>query len=385
MRTMTLASLIAAGMFSATAAVAQQFPVRPIRFVVPFPPGGRAGSRRGGWLGGGDRTRPPGWWHRIRQSIPLALAAAGTLGASTVVAQQFPVRPIRFVVPFPPGGSTDLLARVIGKKLVETTGQQVIIDNRAGASGIIGTQIVAAAAPDGYTLAMVYTPHTTTPSLFDKLPYDPIRDFSPVTQVMTAPLLMLVHPSVPARDVKELIALAKAQPGYFKFASSSNGSAGHLAGVLLRTMTRTDMTHVPFKGSGQAMTDLLAGHINLMFDGVLAARPQVKAGRLRALAVTSTKRSSAFPDLPTVAESGLTGFEVIAWAGVLAPAHTNRHVIDRLNTLIVNILKAPELNERLAGEGADPIGNSPTEFAEFIRGNIAYWQKFIKQSGARLD
>lgn len=316
-------------------------------------------------------------------ALASATAAANDSGASTV--EKFPTKPIRFVVPFPPGGTTDLLARIVGKKLTEATGQQVIIDNRTGASGIIGTQIVAAAAPDGYTIAMVYTPHTTSPSLFDKLPYDPIRDFSPVTQVMTAPLLLLVHPSVPARDVKELVALAGARPGYFKFASSSNGSAGHLAGVMLRTMSRTDITHVPYKGSGPAMTDLLAGHVNLMFDGILAARPQVKAGKLRALAVTSAYRSPAFPELPTVAESGLPGFEVIAWAGVLAPRNTDGKVIERLNALIVSILRASDVRDRLAGEGAEPVGNSPAEFAEFIRTNIALWRKVIKQSGARLD
>lgn len=308
------------------------------------------------------------------------------LATSLSFAQSYPNKPVRMVVPFPPGGTTDILARAVGQKLSETWGQQVLIDNRPGAGGNIGTEIVAKSPADGYTLLMgTVGTHAINASLYAKLPFDPIKDFAPVTLVASVPNVLVVNSTVEAKSVKELITLAKAKPGQLTFASSGNGTSIHLAGELFKSLTGTAMLHIPYKGSAPAITDLLGGQTNMMFDNLPSAIPHIKSGKLRALGVTSINRSPALPDTPTIAETGITGYEASSWFGVLAPAGTPKEIIAKIHADIIKGLSTPEIKERLSGQGAEPVGNTPEQFVQHIKAESLKWAKVVKDSGAKVD
>jgi tripartite-type tricarboxylate transporter receptor subunit TctC len=312
-------------------------------------------------------------------SILVLIAASA---ATNLPAQSYP---LKLIVPFPPGGGADAIARNISQKLTEALGQPVVIDNRAGAGGIIGLDAASKAAPDGYTLLMAPSgPMVIHPSLHAKLSYNPSKDFAPISQITTTPLILVVHPSLPVKSVKALIQLAKASPGTLNFASVGKGGSSHLAAEMFMMMTAINMVHVPYKGLTPALTALLSGEVQVMFSGMTMV-PQVRSGKLRPLGVTSAKRSSALPEVPTIAESGVPGYETATWYGMLAPAGTPPAIIERLNREIVKILGVPELRARLAFEGADPVGNSPEEFAEYIRLELARWARTIKQAGIQLE
>jgi tripartite-type tricarboxylate transporter receptor subunit TctC len=321
--------------------------------------------------------------------LMIAASAAVLMGAGFVGnanAQTYPTKPIRMVVPFPPGGTTDILGRVAAQKLSEALGQQVIVDNRPGAGGNIGTEAVAKSPPDGYTL--LTDPGSTltiNPSLFAKLPFDPLKDFAPITILAAVPNLLVVHPSLPVRNVKELIALAKSKPGQLNYASSGAGQSTHLSMELFKSMAKVNMIHVPYKGSSPAITDLLGGHVLLMFDNMPSALPHAKAGKLRGIAVSTAKRSPVTPDVPTVAESGLPGFEVSVWFAVLAPATTPREIVDRLNGILVKALHAPDVRERLSSQGAEPIGDTPADFTAVMKRDLVKWAKVVKDADIKLD
>ena len=313
--------------------------------------------------------------------LVLALAVAHHAGA-----QGYPEKPIRFIVPNPPGGGADLVARVIGPKLADSWGQQVVVDNRAGAGGIIGTELAAKAEPNGYTLLLGFTANLCfAPSLFSKLPYDVVKDFSPVTLVGATSYVLAVHPSVPARSVKELVALARSKPGQLNFASNGNGQANHLAGELFKTMAGINMEHVPYKGGGPALAAVLGGETQMIFGSMLSTLPHVRAGRLRGLAVTAANRSTAAADLPTVAEAGVAGYEVSTWIGVLVPARTPKEIVAKLHAEIVKILQTTEVRQRFSGEGLEPLTTTPGEFAALIKADIAKWAEVIKGAGIRID
>jgi len=320
-------------------------------------------------------------------ALPLLLLLALLTLCANAAAQSYPTRPIRLVVPYPPGGPLDIMARAIGQKLTEAWSQPVVVDNRAGAGGNIGADLVAKSPADGYTLLMgAVATHAINPTLYGKVPYDPIRDFAPVALVAQVPNVLVVNPAVPARTVRELIELARAKPGTLNFGSGSTGSTGHLAGELFNTMAGVKMVHIPYKGGAPAMADLLAGQVQLMFDNLANALPNVKAGRLRALAVTTLARSPAVPDLPTVAESGLPGFDLTTWFGLMVPAATPPEIVARLNAEIVRALAARDLRERLEKMGAEvPINNTPEHFAAFIRSEAAKYAKVVKDSGATVE
>ena len=316
-----------------------------------------------------------------------SLAAATLLfAAATASAQSYPVKQIRFVVPFPPGGPADILSRTIGQSLSETWAQQVVIDNRAGAGGNIGAEIVAKAPPDGYTMLMGFVgTHAINSSLYRTLPFDAVKDFEPVALVAVVTIILVVHPSVPVKTVKELIALAKGKPGELSFGSPGNGTPQHLAGELFNTMTSVKMVHVPYKGAVPALTDLLGGRLSMIFSSMPPALPHVQSGKLRALGVTSATRSPAAPDVPTIAQSGLKGYEVINWYGVLVPAKTPKEIVGKLNGEVVRIMNLPAVKERLAAQGAETFTSTPEKFADMIRTETEKWAKVVKFSGAQLD
>jgi tripartite-type tricarboxylate transporter receptor subunit TctC len=290
------------------------------------------------------------------------------------------------VVPFPAGGATDIVGRLIAQKLSESFGQQVIVDNRGGAGGTIGSDVAAKSPPDGYTMLLATSStHAVAPSLYAKLPYDPVKDFSPVTLAATATILLAVHPSLPARSVKELISLAKRQPNALSFASSGNGGISHLVGEQFKSMAGIEMLHVPYKGDTPALVDLVSGQVHLMFGTAVSFLPYVKAGRLNAVAVTNPKRSPVVPNVPTVSESGLPGFEALQWFGVFVPAGTPKDIVSRLHAEIIKLLKLPDVRERLASLGAEVVGNSPEQFASFQKADSAKWAKVVKQSGAKIE
>jgi tripartite-type tricarboxylate transporter receptor subunit TctC len=300
--------------------------------------------------------------------------------------QTYPTKPIRFVVPFAPGGSTDTLARVLGVKLSDSLGEQVVIDNRTGANGNIGMEIVAKAPPDGHTIVLGYIANVAIgPSLYEKLPFDPVKDYEHITLLATSPNVLVAHPSVKATNLKELIALAKAQPGKLNYASASVASVGHLTGELINHLAGVKMTHVAYKGSGQAVTDLLGGHIQLMYSGFSSTLPHIKSGKLRALAQTGEKRSPALPDVPTIAESGFPKFEATAWYGVHAPVKTPKALVNKLNGEFVKALKLPDVRERLSGLGFEIAGSTPEQYASYIRSEIKKWEKVVKASGAKPE
>jgi tripartite-type tricarboxylate transporter receptor subunit TctC len=316
-------------------------------------------------------------------SVVMALVATSGVFAQ---AQPYPTKPIRFVVPYPAGGPLDTVARLLGQKVAESTRQPVIVDNKPGAGGNIGADAVAKAPPDGYTILMgAVATHAINPTLYASIPYDPIRDFAPVTQVASTPNVLVVHPSIPASSVKEFIAYARANPSKLNFGSGSTGSAGHLAGELFKTMTGIDMTHVPYKGAAPAMQDLIGGQIQLMFDNLASSLAQVRAGKVKALAVTTSKRSALAPELPTIAESGLPGFDINTWFGIFVPAATSREVVERLHAEFTRALAAPDVRERMLNLGAEPVGSTPEEFAVYIRSEAAKYARVIKASGARVD
>jgi tripartite-type tricarboxylate transporter receptor subunit TctC len=305
--------------------------------------------------------------------------------ATSAAAQTYPAKPIRIIVPLAAGGPGDVLARALGQKLSEQVAQPVIIDNRPGANTNVGTEFVAKSAADGYTLLATASPFTVNPALYPKMPYDPIRDFAPITLIGVTPLILVVHPSLPVKSVKDLVALARAKPGELHYGSAGNGSALHLAGEMLNTSARIKLIHIPYKGVTNAFSDLLGGQISIMFPGAPIALPQVKAGKLRALGTTGEKRTAAALDLPSIQESGVPGYEVSVWYGVLAPANTPSPVINRLHTELTKIIQHTDIKERWAVLGAEPLFNTPAEYAAFLRADVVKWAKVVKESGARLD
>ena len=313
-------------------------------------------------------------------TLALALLA---VTAGTASAQSYPNRAIRMLVPSTPGGSVDTLARTVAPKLAEKWGQQVVVDNRAGAGGAIAGELLAKAPPDGYTLMMGTIAATATNVSLQKVNYDPLRDFAPVTLVATQNLMLVVHPSVPAKSVKDIIALAKAKPGQLSFASAGNGTGGHLSGELFKLLAGIDLLHIPYKGVAPALVDVVAGQVSMTFASLLSGTPHYKSGRLRAYAVTGAKRSAALPELPTMQEAGVKGYESSTWYGVLAPAGTPADIVNKLNAEIVGILKQPETNERLSQEGAEPVGNTPAQFGAHIKSEIEKWRKVIRAAGIK--
>jgi len=323
-----------------------------------------------------------------RRLLGAALAAALGLAAPPALAQgaaQYPNRPIRIVVPFPPGGFNDTLGRVLGQAFQKAWGQPAIVENKPGAGSAIGAELVAKAPPDGYTLLVVAFPFGLINSLHARLGMDVSRDFAPIAFCALTPNILVVHPSVPARTVGELVALARHKPGTLNYASTGTGSSNHLSMELFKAMTRTDIVHVPYKGSAPAVTDLLAGEVNILFDNTPNVLPQVRAGTLRALGVTTASRSSFTPELPTVAESGVPGFEVTTWTGVSAPAKTPRAIIDKLNADIIRALNSPDLRTQLTAQGADPTGSTSEQYTAFMQNEIVKWGKVIKAAGIKGD
>ena len=305
--------------------------------------------------------------------------------ALPVLAQSYPSKPIRLVLPYPPGGGTDVIARPLAQKLTEQLGQQVIVDNRGGAGGNIGMEFVAKGPADGYTLLFALTAqYAVNPSLYPKLPYDPVRDYAPISLLANAPYLLVVHPALPAKSVAELVALVKARPGQLSYSSSGNGSGAHLAGEMLRSLARVEIVHVPYKGAGPAMPDLIAGQVQLSFITYTAAGPHIKTGRLRALGVTTAKRSPTLPDLPAIGET-VAGYDSAVWYGFAAPAGTPPEIVSKLNAEVLRVLAAPDFRSRITLEAVSPIGSTPEEFGRFMKSEIVRWAKVVRDSGAKVD
>lgn len=319
--------------------------------------------------------------------IALALSALFAVAASNAAAQSdFPSKPIKFIVPTPPGGPTDTTARIIANEMQRTLGQPVVLENKPGGGNNIGADFVAKSAPDGYTMLMGnVASHAINQSLYKKLPFDPIKDFEPVSQVVQYPLLFVVHPSVPAKNVQEFIAYAKANPGKLNRASSGNGTSMHLAGEIFRSMTDLDLPHIPYKGSGPALTDLMGGQVQLMFDSIATSLPHVKSGKLRALGVTGATRSPVAPDVPTIAEQGVPGYSATGWLGVLVPAHTPPEIVAKLHNAVVSALKVPSVAATFSSLGMEIVGSTPKEFAAFIQAETIKWGRAVRESGAHVD
>jgi tripartite-type tricarboxylate transporter receptor subunit TctC len=307
------------------------------------------------------------------------------LAAGAGWAQAYPAKPIRMIVAFAPGGIADFAARSVSQRLTAALGVPVVVENRPGAGGVTGAEVVARSAPDGHTLLVTSISHTINPSVRKNLPFDAMRDFTPVTLITDAPNFLVVHPSLPARSVKELVALARARPGQISYASSGTGTSTHLSGELFKAMTRIDIVHVPYKGGGPAVVDLIGGHVQMMFSTLPSVLQQVRAGKLRGLAVTGGRRFPAASEFPTMIESGVSGYEVSGWSGLFAPAGTPREAVNRLAAEIAKILRAPDLKERFFIQGAEPVGNPPEVFAAFVGAEIARWKKVVEFSGARAD
>lgn len=316
--------------------------------------------------------------------ICALLAASAQVYAQTV--DSYATKPIRLLVGFPAGGSTDILSRQVGLRLSEMLGQQVVIDNRAGAAGNLASELVARGNPDGYTLLMAtVSSHGINPGLYRNVRYDPIKDFAPVTLIASYPLILAVNPGVPVKTVKELIALAKSTPGAVRFGSSGNGSPGHLSGEIFKSMAGVELLHVPYKGGAPSTLAVLSGEVQITFATLPGAMPHIKSGKLNGPAVTTAKRSPALPEVPTIAESGLPGFDISSWAGLMAPAGTPKAVVLKLNAATVKALASPDMRERLASEGAEPVGNTPEQFAAFVKVELTKWARAIKQAGAQID
>lgn len=312
----------------------------------------------------------------------LAVLALGTGPASA--AENYPAKPIRFIVPFGAGGPGDAIGPMVGQKLSEGFGQPELIDNRGGASTIIGTELAVKAPPDGHTLLLISTTHAVNPSLFKKLPYDPIKDLQPVTMIADTPFMLVVHPSLPVRSVAQLVDLARSKPGQLNYGSSGNGSSIHLTSELLKLAAKIDMRHVPYKGSGPAFTDLIGGHIQVLFSSSVSSLPHVKSGKVRGLALTSAKRVAALPEMPTLAET-YPAFEASSWFGMMLPVGTPEAIVERLLKELRAVLRSPEVNRTLTSQGAEPGGNSPAEFGAFYRSEIKKWAAVIVNAGIRLD
>jgi tripartite-type tricarboxylate transporter receptor subunit TctC len=318
-----------------------------------------------------------------RWSTGLAIAGMAAMGLAC--AQQYPTRSIRLVVPSSPGGGTDISARIIAPKLSDYLGQQVVVDNRPGAGTMIGGEIVARAAPDGYTLLMGVSTLAINPAMYKKMPYDALRDFAPISQAVSLPNVIVSHPSVPAKNVKELIALAKSRPGQLTFASAGVGTSPHLSMELFLVMAGLKMVHVPYKGSGPGAVDTVAGHVALMAPNMLTALPYIRSERLRAFGVTSAKRSAGADDIPTIAEAGVPGYEAVQWYGVLAPAGTPRPIVDRLHAEVAKALQQREVREKLSTDGAEAVGNTPEQFAAYIKAETEKWAKVVKAAGIKAE
>ena len=320
---------------------------------------------------------------RVCKLIGILTLALLALGAQ---AQTYPAKPIRLICPFPPGGAVDIASRAVAHALTQQLGQPVTVDNRPGAGGNIGAEIAAKSAPDGYTLLMATSNILAiNPALYSKVPFDSLKDFAPVSIVVSLNNVLVVHPSLPYKSVKEVIAAAKAQPGKLTYASSGNGTSIHLSGELFKSMAGVDMLHIPYKGSAPAVTDLLAGQVNMMFDNIPSSLPHIKAGKLRALAVTGSKHSHSLPDLPTIAEAAIPGYESYVWFGVVAPAATPAEIVKRLNAELAKAAVSPEFRDRLSGQGYDVLSTTPEQMTDSIRGEMAKWGKIVKASGAKVD
>jgi tripartite-type tricarboxylate transporter receptor subunit TctC len=322
-----------------------------------------------------------------RIAIVAALALVGPALPDAALAQAaYPLRPINLIVPFPAGGSTDLVARVVAEKMSQDLGQQIVVDNRGGAGGNVGSAAAAKADPDGYTILMgTVATHALNPALYKNMPYDPVKDFAPVSLLVVVPNVLVVNPDFPARSVAELIALAKEKPGEYSYASSGNGTPLHLSGELFKSMAEIDMVHVPYKGAGPALIDVMGGHVPIMFDNLPSSTEHIKAGKLRGLAVTTSERATSMPDLPTVAESGLPGYETYTWNALFAPAGTPPELVTRINEAALKALSDPEVQAKLQGFGATVVGSTPDELAAHVQAELAKWAPVVKASGAQID
>jgi len=327
----------------------------------------------------------PGLWHWIQRRLTIAIVLLVSFWAAPVVAQNYPSKPIRFIVPFAPGGGNDIIARTVAQKLSEAWVQQVVVDNRSGAGGNIGAEIAARSAPDGYTLFLLNSANLIAPSLYRALAYDPIRDFAPVTMMGSSPFLIVVQAEAPARSLGDLIALAKARPATLTYGSGGNGSSTHLAAELFALEAGIKLVHVPYKGAGPALIGLLGGQVNLYFSSLPPAMPYLKAGRIRALAITGPKRSNLFPDMPTAREAGLAKYESSVSYGVVTPAGTPAEIVRKLHAEIAKILNQAEIRTRLEGQGTDVIASSPAQYASDIKSEVAKWAQIVKVSGAKVD
>jgi tripartite-type tricarboxylate transporter receptor subunit TctC len=317
--------------------------------------------------------------------LVLAFVAAVATGAAHAQDASWPAKPIRFVVGQAPGGATDIIARLVAGRMDQLLGQNIIVENRTGAAGSIGAAFVARSTPDGYTVLVVSSSYSINPSLYATLPFDPQKDLAPVSLLAEAPFLLVVHPSLPARSVKELIALAKSKPGALTYGSGGNGSSGHLAGALFESAAGVKLSHIPYKGAGQALVDVLSGQITLTFASVLSSTAHVKAGRLRVLGVTGAKRSNAMPQVPTIAEAGAPGYSTTTWYGLLVPSSTPAPVVERLANAAHRTVMAPELRERMASDGAEPVGSTPAAFQKHIASEIAKWRKVVASTHVKAD
>ena len=323
---------------------------------------------------------------KLSRAYAVLMCAALPALSASAAAQTFPAKPVRFVIPFPPGGGTDTISRTLAQKLSESWGQQVVADNRPGSGGTIGLAIAAKLPADGYNLVLGQLANVAiAPALYPKLPYDPVKDFTPISLALTSPLILVVHPSVPAKSVKELLALARAKPESITFGSPGNGTTGHLGTEIIKGAGKVKMTHIPYKGAVPAFTGLLGGEIAVYLSSIQPAIPMIKAGRVRALGVTGAERIRTLPDVPTISESGLPGYEVTNWYGVMAPAGVPKDLIGRIHGDVVKALKHPDVQQRFEAEGGDPTPNTPEQFAAFIKNEIAKWSKAVKESGAKVD
>ena len=311
----------------------------------------------------------------------VCIAVVSLAAACTASAQSYPVKPVRMIVPFVPGGNTDIIGRVFAPKMSELFGQQIVVENRGGAGGVIGTEAAARAAPDGYIILMVSAGHTINPAMIKKLPYDSVRDFAPISMIADVPTAFVVHPSLPAKTVKEFIAIARARPGEINYSTAGRGTVGHLSAELLSSMAKIRLVHIPYKGTGQAMVDLVAGHVQMQFPSMPAAIQQVRTGRLRMIAQTGKQRSAAAPDVPTMEEAGLPGFVVSSGFGMFAPAGTPRPIIDRIHSALVKALNDPAVKENLAKQGAEIVASTPEDYDRFNRAEIAKWLKVAAEAG----
>jgi tripartite-type tricarboxylate transporter receptor subunit TctC len=323
-------------------------------------------------------------------SVCVGMSAFAQASAQAQMKSQagegYPTKPIHYIVPFAPGGPTDIMSRAIGERVGAAWGQQVVVDNRGGAGGNIGAELVAKSAPDGYTVMIGHVgTHAINATLYPRIPFDPVRDFTPITLVATLPLALVVNQAVPAKSVKDLLALAKAKPGQINFASAGNGGPTHLAGELFRTTAGIDIVHVPYKGNAAALTELIGGQVQMMFSNLLTSMPHVKTGKLRALAVSTAKRSPQAPDLPTVAESGVPGYDVTPWYGILGPAKLPQAIVMKWNREVARVIALPEMQQRFVGQGIDLASSTPEQFAVLIKAEVPRWARIVRQAGAKVD